>query len=39
MKLEELKRVAVVGAGVMGSQIAEILSRLGGYEVPTGSRP
>ncbi len=33
MKLEEVKRTAVVGAGLMGSQIAEILSRVGGYEV------
>ena len=33
MKLEEIKRTAVVGVGLMGSQIAEILARLGGYEV------
>ena len=33
MKIEDVKRVAVIGAGMMGSQIAEILSRLGGYEV------
>ena len=33
MKIEEVKKVAVIGAGIMGSQIAEILSRLGGYEV------
>lgn len=33
MKLEEVKKTAVVGAGLMGSQIAEILSRVGGYEV------
>ena len=33
MKLEDIKQTAVIGAGVMGSQIAELLSRLGGYEV------
>ena len=33
MKLEEIEKTAVVGAGAMGSQVAEILSRLGGYEV------
>lgn len=33
MKIEDIKRTAVIGAGLMGSQIAEILSRLGGYEV------
>jgi 3-hydroxybutyryl-CoA dehydrogenase len=33
MKIEEIKKIAVVGAGVMGSQISGILSRLGGYEV------
>jgi len=33
MKLEEIKRTAVIGSGAMGSQIAEVLSRLGGYEV------
>ena len=32
MKLEEVKRIAVVGAGLMGSQIAEILSRVGGMK-------
>jgi len=33
MKLEDIKQTAVIGAGVMGSQIAELLSRLGRYEV------
>lgn len=33
MKLEEIKKVAVIGSGAMGSQIAELLSRLGKYEV------
>ena len=33
MKLEEIRKTAVIGAGAMGNQIAEILSRLGGYEV------
>ncbi|MDY7034658.1 MAG: 3-hydroxyacyl-CoA dehydrogenase family protein [Thermodesulfobacteriota bacterium] len=33
MKLESIKKIAVIGAGDMGSQIAEAFSRLGGYEV------
>jgi len=33
MNIEDVKMIAVVGAGTMGSQIAEILSRLGGFEV------
>ncbi len=33
MKLEDIRRITIVGAGNMGSGIAEILSRLGGYEV------
>ncbi len=33
MKIQEIQRTAVIGAGIMGSQIAEIFSRLGGYEV------
>jgi len=33
MKLEEIKKIAVIGSGAMGSQIAEVLSRLGEYEV------
>ncbi len=32
MKVEDIKKVAVIGAGTMGSQIAEILARLGSYE-------
>jgi len=33
MKIEEIKRTAVIGAGGMGAQIADVLSRIGGYEV------
>ncbi|MEM1578733.1 MAG: 3-hydroxyacyl-CoA dehydrogenase family protein [Archaeoglobaceae archaeon] len=33
MRLEEIKRVAVIGAGAMGSQIAQLLSRVGKYDV------
>ena len=33
MGLENIKQVAVLGAGTMGSGIAELLSRLGGYQV------
>ncbi len=33
LKVEEIKKVGVIGAGVMGSQIAELLSRLGKYKV------
>jgi 3-hydroxybutyryl-CoA dehydrogenase len=33
MKLVDIKRTAVIGAGAMGSQIAEVLSRLGEYQV------
>jgi len=33
MKFEDIKKIAIVGAGSMGSQIAELLSRLGSYEV------
>ena len=33
MKIEEIKKATVVGAGTMGAQIADILSRIGGYEV------
>jgi len=32
MNIEEIKKMVVVGAGSMGSQIAETLSRVGGYE-------
>lgn len=33
MGLDNIKQVAVIGAGNMGSGIAELLSRLGGYQV------
>ncbi len=33
MKIDDIKRIAVIGAGSMGGQIAEIFSRVGGYEV------
>jgi len=33
MKIEEIKRTTVIGAGGMGAQIADVLSRIGGYEV------
>ncbi len=33
MGLENIKQVAVIGAGNMGAQIAEMLSRVGGYQV------
>ena len=33
LKVNAFKKVAVVGAGVMGSQIAELLSRIGKYKV------
>jgi 3-hydroxybutyryl-CoA dehydrogenase len=33
MELKDVKRVAVIGSGNMGSGIAELLSRLGGYQV------
>jgi 3-hydroxybutyryl-CoA dehydrogenase len=33
MRIENIERTAVIGAGLMGSQIAEILSRVGGYQV------
>lgn len=33
MKLEDIKKTTIIGVGLMGSQIAEILARLGGYEV------
>ncbi len=33
MKVEDVRKTAVIGVGLMGSQIAEILARLGGYEV------
>jgi 3-hydroxybutyryl-CoA dehydrogenase len=33
MKASEMKKTTVIGAGTMGAQIAEVLSRMGGYEV------
>lgn len=33
LKVEDIKKVAVIGAGLMGSQIAEFLSRVGKYQV------
>lgn len=33
MKIDEVNKMAVIGAGSMGSQITEILSYLGSYEV------
>ena len=33
MKASEMKKTTVIGAGTMGAQIAEVLSRIGGYEV------
>lgn len=33
MKLEEIKKISVIGSGAMGAQMAEIFSRLGNYEV------
>lgn len=33
MKLEDIKKTAVIGSGAMGSQITEVFARLGEYEV------
>ena len=33
MKLENIKQVAVIGAGMMGSQIAQLFSQVGGFPV------
>ena len=33
MKIGDIKKTTVIGAGTMGAQIAEVLSRMGGYEV------
>jgi 3-hydroxybutyryl-CoA dehydrogenase len=33
MKASKMKKTTVIGAGTMGAQIAEVLSRMGGYEV------
>jgi 3-hydroxybutyryl-CoA dehydrogenase len=33
MKIQDIRKTTVIGAGTMGAQIAEVLSRMGGYEV------
>jgi len=33
MKLENIKRVAVIGAGIMGAQITQLFAQIGKYEV------
>jgi len=33
VKLQDIERVAVIGAGTMGSQIAQLFSQVGGYPV------
>jgi len=33
MNVMQVKKIAVAGAGMMGNQIAEVLARVGGYEV------
>ena len=33
MKIGDIRKTTVIGAGIMGAQIAEVLSRMGGYEV------
>ncbi|MBW1803448.1 MAG: 3-hydroxyacyl-CoA dehydrogenase family protein [Deltaproteobacteria bacterium] len=33
MNLEDVKTIAVIGAGAMGAQMAEVFSRVGGYRV------
>lgn len=33
LKVNDIKKVAVIGAGVMGSQIMEVMARLGKYKV------
>lgn len=38
MELQDIKIVAVIGGGTMGSQIAELLSNVGGYQVMLWSR-
>ena len=38
MKLKDIKTIAVIGGGTMGSQIAELLSKVGGYQVMLWSR-
>jgi 3-hydroxybutyryl-CoA dehydrogenase len=38
LELQDIKNVAVIGGGTMGSQIAELLSNVGGYHVMLWSR-
>ncbi len=33
LKVNDIKKVVVIGAGLMGSQIAELMARLGPYRV------
>lgn len=33
MRIEEIRKIAVIGGGAMGSQIASVFSRVGGFEV------
>jgi len=33
MRIEDIRKTAVIGSGAMGNQIAELLSRVAGYEV------
>ncbi|MDP2644520.1 MAG: 3-hydroxyacyl-CoA dehydrogenase family protein [Desulfobacterales bacterium] len=33
MNIEEIKHIAVIGSGAMGAQMAEVFSRVGGYQV------
>jgi 3-hydroxybutyryl-CoA dehydrogenase len=33
MEISDIKKTTVIGAGIMGAQIAEVLSRMGGYAV------
>jgi 3-hydroxybutyryl-CoA dehydrogenase len=33
MKIGDIKKTTVIGAGIMGAQITEVLSRMGGYAV------
>jgi len=38
LKLDDIKTVAVIGGGTMGSQVAELLSKVGKYQVMLWSR-
>ena len=33
MKVDNIKQVAVIGAGAMGAQIAQVMAQVGGYTV------